>query len=173
MVTQRSAKPRCAGSIPARASKRFNNIFYISTVLFNIQNCIFILYPPRQTRLPKSAICFCGKLSLCRGLIGEWACLALTYNSPWVKGREVWQVNGFDIFLGYKQSNAHSALDLIFYHNYELSRFNLCPGRESNPQPLRDNILSVACIPFHHPGIYFISFLIYFFLDVSALSCDN
>ena len=29
-----------------------------------------------------------------------------------------------------------------------------CPGWDSNPQSLRQRILSPPCIPFHHPGIY-------------------
>lgn len=28
----------------------------------------------------------------------------------------------------------------------------LCLGRESNPHALRREILSLLCIPFHHPG---------------------
>lgn len=32
--------------------------------------------------------------------------------------------------------------------------YSLCPGRESNPHPVKDDILSVACIPIPPPGQY-------------------
>ena len=39
-----------------------------------------------------------------------------------------------------------------FCRDCRYGRCAWCPGRESNPYALRHKILSLVCLPFHHPG---------------------